>query len=151
MATHTRLMIGAAVVLCATAYMAYLGASSSWQYYLSTDECVASAASLIDAPVRVSGQVASDSLRLAGDRKTASFTLRGAQAELQVQCTGQLPDHLLEGRHVVVEGRLASENLLICDKLLTRCASKYAPQPVAEAGGNSAGPNSIYSARSGGN
>ena len=151
MATRTRLITGAAVVLCATAYMAYLGASSSWQYYLSVDECVASASSLINAPIRVSGEIAPASLQVGRNRDTATFTLMGTRRNLRVKCSDQLPDNLLEGMQVVAEGRLENSNLLVCNRLLTRCASKYSPRPVPEEAGRLAGPASANTVPAGEN
>ncbi len=129
--TGRKLVIAAVVVAGVTAYMAYLGASTSWQYYLTADECAADAAALAGARVRVSGRVAADSLTFAADRNEATFTLEGSQRKLQVQCAGPLPDNLAEHMDVVVEGRLERSGLLRGDKVLTRCASKYESQKPA--------------------
>ncbi len=125
MTATRRLCLGGIVVIGATAYLAYLGASSSWQFYLTVDELVAGAPSYRDYRVRISGTVAHNSLRIAPDRTTASFVLQGATAELRVQCSGTIPDNLAEGMDVVVEGRLEGLDLVQGNKVLTRCASKY--------------------------
>ena len=39
MTTGRKLVIGGLIVAGVTAYMAYRGASASWQYYLTVDEC----------------------------------------------------------------------------------------------------------------
>jgi cytochrome c-type biogenesis protein CcmE len=127
MATGTRLAFGAAIVLGVTGYMAYVGASSSWQYYLTVDECLVQRPQLRHARIRVSGSVAADSLRLAGDGSEATFLLQGATGTLSVRCSGPLPDNLAEGREVVVEGQVRGE-CLVGDRVLTRCASKYSSQ-----------------------
>ena len=133
MATSTRLAIGSSIVMSAMAYMAYLGASSSWQYYLTVDECLAHAPSLLQERIRISGNIAADSLRIAADRSGATFMLAGANGNLSVNCSGQLPDNLAEGKQVVVEGRLQNAGHLAGDKVLTRCASKYSSQtPTAD-------------------
>lgn len=108
--------------------MAYLGASTAWQYYMTVDECVAGAATLAADRIRVSGTVAADTLRIAADRKQAVFSLRGRQQQLPVVCTGPLPDSLAEGIDVVVEGRLDASGSLRGEKIPTRCASKYRSQ-----------------------
>ena len=125
MTAGTRLALGGIVVVAATAYMAYVGASDSWKYYLTVDECVAGAGQFMGQRVRVSGQVAADTLQIADDRSQADFSLAGSQGEVQVVCRGLLPDNLAEGCEVVVEGRLEPSGLLRGDKVLTRCASKY--------------------------
>ena len=123
-ATH-RLCVGATVIALATTYLAYLGASSSWQFYLSVDELVADAASFLDSRIRISGEIAPDSLHIASDRSQASFVLQGAISKVFVKCSGPIPDNLAEGIEVVVEGRMQSTSIVQGNKVLTRCASKY--------------------------
>ncbi len=125
MATGTRLAIGLTIVLGVTAYMAYVGASSSWQYYLTVDECMDSAPGLGESRIRVTGNVAGGSLQFAEDRSSVTFTLEGTRSDLAVSCAGAIPDNLAEGRQVVVEGCLQNDGHLVGDKVFTRCASKY--------------------------
>jgi cytochrome c-type biogenesis protein CcmE len=135
MTPGVKLALGAGVVVGVTSYMAYVGASASWQYYLTADECVVRAEQLADRQVRVSGGVAAGSLQVAADRSRASFDLQGATDRLRVVCTGPLPDNLAENAEVVVEGRLDPDGVLRGDKLLTRCASKYESREPDARGG----------------
>jgi len=133
--TGWKLAIGFVLIAGATAYMAYLGASASWQYYLTVDECTASASSLPGQRIRVSGKLSPGTLRIAPDRREADFSLQGTSASLRVVCSGALPGNLAENIDVVVEGRLDDSGTLRGDKLLTRCASKYvAKMPTAASG-----------------
>lgn len=125
MATGRKLAIGGVIVAGVTAYMAFVGASTSWQYYLTVDECLADASSLLGDRIRITGKVARDSLEVTANRKQASFSLEGAKGGLKVVYSGPLPDNLAEGADVVVEGRLESPRLFRGEKVLTRCASKY--------------------------
>jgi cytochrome c-type biogenesis protein CcmE len=125
MTTGMRLMIGSVIILSVTAYMVRLGASSSWQYYLTVDECLADASELFQAPVRVSGTIEAGSLRVDRQRGAAEFVLEGEQGRLSVKCGGELPDDLAEEKQVVVEGRLENSSELVGNRVLTRCASKY--------------------------
>lgn len=133
MTTGTKLAVGGGIIAAVTGYMAYLGASSSWRYYVTVDECAAAAAELAGQPLRVNGHVAPESLKITSDRTQASFVLKGAQRELRVVCAGPLPDNLAEDMDVVVEGRLDDCELLRGDKVLTRCASKYQSEKSAAA------------------
>jgi cytochrome c-type biogenesis protein CcmE len=129
-----KLMVAGAVVVVTIGYMAYVGASSSWQYYMTADECLANAAQASGHRVRVSGMIAAGSLQIAGDAGQASFLLCGTAAHLPVICTGPLPDDLAGSMEVVVEGRLESAPCLLRgDKILTRCASKYESRRVPAA------------------
>jgi cytochrome c-type biogenesis protein CcmE len=128
MSARVRLAIGLLVIVSALAYVAYLAASSSWQYYLLSDECVAQAGRLLGKRLRVSGLVAAGSLSTAADRRQAAFLLQGHEHRLPVRCTGLLPDNLTEGVEVVVEGTLQPDGHLQGDRVITRCASKYQPK-----------------------
>ena len=148
MTTGRKLTVAGVVIAGVTAYMAYVGASTSWQYYLSVDECVADAAKLPQGSIRVSGKVASDSLQIAKDRTRAEFVLQGETRRLAVTCTGPLPDNLSEGTEVVVEGRLETAALMRGDKVITRCASKYQSQTPATASPATASPGTVSSSSS---
>ena len=128
MSSGKKLAIGAVVVVAVTGYMAYVGASTSWKYYVTVDECLADATQLVGDRLRVSGKIVSDSLTIATDRRRVEFLLDGTDGHLRVVCTGPLPDNLAEDMAVVVEGRLENSGLLRADKVLTRCASKYESQ-----------------------
>ena len=125
MTTGKRLALVGVVLAGLTAYMAYLGASSSWRYYATVDECLSNLPTFTGQRIRVSGKVAAHTLQIAKDRKQATFSLRGAEGEMRVICTGLLPDNLAEEREVVAEGLLEEHAVLRCDKVLTQCASKY--------------------------
>ena len=131
MTTSRKLVIGGIIVAHVTAYMAYRGATASWQYYLTADECLAGEASLAGHRLRVSGRIAAGTLAIDENRSRASFSLVGEHANLKVDCRGPLPDNLAEGIAVLVEGRLDDAGLLQGDKVLTRCASKYESRAVA--------------------
>jgi cytochrome c-type biogenesis protein CcmE len=125
MSTHFKLAIGATVLASATAYLAYLGAATSWRYYVLVDECLSDGNRLVGQRLRVSGSVAIGTLVLGSDRSTATFDLVGQQHRIPVSCPGPLPDNLAEDMDVVVEGRLDESGQLVGEKVLTRCASKY--------------------------
>ena len=129
MNTGKKLVTGGVIVLGLTAYMAYRGASASWQYYLTAEECLAEKASLAGRHLRVSGRVAPGTLAVENDRRRASFTLAGEKegANLKVDCRGPLPDNLAEGIAVLVEGRIDDGGVLRGEKVLTRCDGKYEP------------------------
>ena len=131
MTTGMKLACGGVVVVGVTAYMAYLGAASSWQYYLTVDECIASATDLAEYRIRVSGKVARDSLHIGPDRVQATFSLEGTSQNLPVTYEGTLPDGLAEQIEVVVEGQIEDSGTLRGEVVLTRCASKYTRAPRA--------------------
>lgn len=141
MTTSRRLLIGGLIVVGATAYMAYVGASASWQYYLTVDECAADPSAFLGSRLRVSGKVAPGSVHAGPGGAETAFTLQGSGRTLQVCCRGPLPDGFKEDIDVVVEGRLEADGLLQGEKVLTRCASKYqSSKPPAGPGRDGAEP-----------
>src|ERR1035441_2381614 len=76
--TGRKLAIAGLVIAGATAYMAYLGASSSWQYYMTVQECVENAPQVAGQRIRVSGTILPGSLVIAPDRQEARFSLSEA-------------------------------------------------------------------------
>ena len=131
MTTGRKLAAAALVVAGVTGYMAFVGASASWQYYVTPQECLSGGARFAGHRIRVSGKIVPGSLRIAADRRQASFLLAGSGDNLPVACSAAAPDNLAESMEVVVEGRLEGVHLLRGDKIITRCASKYKAQAVA--------------------
>jgi cytochrome c-type biogenesis protein CcmE len=123
---RVKLLAAAMLVTAAIGYLAFLGAASSWQYYLAVDEAVAGASELEGHRLRVSGRVATGSLSIGDDRRQATFDLAGEQHTLHVTCCCLLPDNLAENMDVVVEG-VFDGDVIHSDKVITRCASKYEP------------------------
>jgi cytochrome c-type biogenesis protein CcmE len=130
MSIGKKLTLAGLVVAGVTAYMAYLGASSSWQYYMTVKECVDNANDMAGQRVRVSGSITPGSLVISPDRQEARFSLTESGSTIPVVCKGPLPDDLSPEKtmDVVVEGRLEGACTFRGDKLITRCASKYDAQ-----------------------
>ena len=151
MSTGRKLMIGGALVACLIAYIAYRGASASWQYYLTTEECLSAGKSLLGHRLRVSGLIAAGTLAVDQTRMRTTFALAGDRTNLTVVCLGPLPDNLAEGTAVLVEGRLDDAGQLSGERVLTRCATKYQSRlPVAEKAGGGKGDSPQLCAAPGG-
>jgi len=130
MTSGVKFTTGAILIAGAIGYLAYSGAASSWQYYLSVDEAVRESASLIGKQVRVSGRISPGSLAIVDDRREATFELHGERHALHATCHCLLPDNLAANIDVVVEGTLQA-NGINGHKVITRCASKYQPKQTS--------------------
>lgn len=128
MNTKIKLTIAAMVCTLVVFYTAYLGLATTWQYYLLVDECQSESGRFHGHRVRVSGKVRTGTLAISHDRRSASFVLGGEIHEIPVTCAGPLPDNLAEDIDVVVEGVLRDDGRLQGHRVITRCASKYAPK-----------------------
>jgi cytochrome c-type biogenesis protein CcmE len=111
MSPGLKLTAGALLVAAAIGYLAYLGAASSWQYYLSVDEAAVDAAHLLGKRIRVSGRVVAGSLTIVDDRRQATFDLAGELHKLHATCRCSLPDNLAEDIDIVVEGTLQTDGI----------------------------------------
>jgi cytochrome c-type biogenesis protein CcmE len=127
MSLRFKLVAGALFIATAFGYLAFLGAASNWQYYLSVDEVVADQGNLSGRRMRVSGRVVPGTLSIAKERREASFDLAGQHQTLSFACRCTIPDNLAEDAEVVVEGMLQA-NVFRGEKVITRCASKYEPK-----------------------
>jgi cytochrome c-type biogenesis protein CcmE len=125
MTTGRKLAIASMLVAGAIAYLTYLGAAESWQYYLTVDECLKDVSLHGGTCLRINGKIAGGSLQIATDRRQVVFMLQGDESSLAVTYSGSIPDNLAENMAVVVEGRFENETQFHADKILTRCASKY--------------------------
>lgn len=132
MAVKTNALFAAAVIIAVTGYLIFLGASSPWQYYLLVDECYTQQDQWQGKLLRVNGRVTDGSLIISPDRRSAAFCLEGKFHKFAVTCPGPLPDNLAEGIEVVVEGKLQPDGGLQGERVITRCASKYAPKNSSE-------------------
>ncbi len=131
MNAKVKLAVAGTVIAVVVVYVAFLGLSSSWQYYVLVDECASQVDQFRGKRLRVNGHVVKGSLQISADRREASFRLNGAKHEFSVTCAGPLPDNLADGMDVVVEGVLQNDTHLQGQKVITRCASKYAAKAVA--------------------
>jgi cytochrome c-type biogenesis protein CcmE len=125
-----KIFLAALLLASAIGYLAFLGAASSWKYYLSVDEAVAQGLQLKGSRIRVSGRVEVGSLAMAKDRRQAGFDLVGNSHKLHAECHCSLPDNLAENIDVVVEGRF-EDGCIVGHKVITRCASKYKQKDMA--------------------
>jgi cytochrome c-type biogenesis protein CcmE len=124
MSPSRKISLAALIAFAGIAYLAFLGAASSWKYYLTVDEAVADGPELVGSRIRVSGRVEPGSLTIEDDRRQARFDVTGGQHKLHAVCRCALPDNLAENIDVVVEGKLET-GCIVGNKVITRCASKY--------------------------
>lgn len=123
--TILKIAVGVLVIGGGIGYFMYQAMQSSWAYYYSVDDFSAAGAGVQGQSFRLAGRIKPGSVERDLEHVTLRFTLAGQRAELPVQYKGVTPDNFVEGREVVVEGRLASGGVFQADTLMTRCESKY--------------------------
>ncbi len=128
-----KLLFAGIAVACVIGSMAIIGGATTWQYYLTVEECLSEGPTLPGKRIRVNGTITPGSLSVARDRTSATFQLNGAEQSLAVACSGPLPDNLAEDIQVVVQGEFQPSGWLKGEQVLTRCASKYQSLPPGPA------------------
>ena len=120
----------AATVLVVGGAVAYLLLSSfggdSMIYYKTVDELLAERARFESRPIRINGLLVEGSILRRPGTDEHRFSLTKNGAELSVTYRGILPETMLPGRELVVEGVLRpGSNELAATEILTKCPSKY--------------------------
>jgi cytochrome c-type biogenesis protein CcmE len=118
-----------ATVLVVGGAAAYLLASSfgeSMVYYKTVDELLRERARFEGTPIRVNGLLVEGSVARKPDTDEYRFVLSKNGAQIAVTYRGILPDTMLPGRELVVEGALLpGGDELAATEILTKCPSKY--------------------------
>jgi cytochrome c-type biogenesis protein CcmE len=116
---NKRLLIGAAVVILATAYLMFLSLDAASAVYMDVDQVVA-AGDLGDRRVRVGGTVTPGSIQYGEDGLDIRFVVNGTEASMPVEYRGVPPDIFGDNATVFVEGYYAADGVFRADILLTR-------------------------------
>jgi cytochrome c-type biogenesis protein CcmE len=125
--SQKKLLIGGVVLIAAVAYLGVSGVKAGSAYYVDVDKFVTDP-SCQAGTVRLHGKVAQEDLAIDPSGTKASFRLDGNSHSLRVTYSGALPDLFKAGCEVVVLGRSDGKGSFQAEQVLTKCASKYAPQ-----------------------
>ncbi len=82
---------------------------------------------------RMGGMVEQGSLKRQADGVTVSFLVTDTAQRIRVNYRGILPDLFREGKGVVAQGKLGSDNLFLADDVLAKHDENYMPPDAAYA------------------
>lgn len=115
-----------AFVACAVIYLIATAASQSTMYYLTVEEAFARGARIDGQWLRVSGSVPGETIRYNPETFRLDFHVEHNGHRLPAVYYGVMPDTLMDGANVVLEGSMRfEEGYFEVDRLLVQCASKY--------------------------
>jgi len=118
-----------ATVLVVGGTAAYLLVSSfgeSMVFYKTVEELLSERARFEEKPIRVNGLLVEGSIARKPGTDEYRFTLGKNGKEIDVTYRGILPDTMMPGRELVVEGSLhKGGNEFEGTEILTKCPSKY--------------------------
>ena len=120
-----KVLIGVIVIGGGIGYFMFQAMQTSWSYYYSVDEFAKKESTSSSHSLRIAGLVKDDSIERDLKEMKLSFILSGSDNSVPISYTGVVPDNLVDGREVVVQGRLDTNGVFQADKLMTKCESKY--------------------------
>lgn len=97
-------------------------------YYYTVGEFLKQKNSISSKAVRISGQVAADSVEQKPASLETKFKVTDGAESLPVAYRGVVPDNFKAGADVVVEGQLDTAGIFQARSILTKCPSKYVPK-----------------------
>jgi cytochrome c-type biogenesis protein CcmE len=123
----------AAVVLVLTfAWLLGGGLNRDVVYFLTPTELLAKGTAVLDAPVRIGGQVKPGSVQWDADVRDLRFVVTDGSNEIAVRSTGAPPQMFRDGIGVIVEGRYGSDGLMRSSTLMVKHSNEYYPPAEGE-------------------
>jgi cytochrome c-type biogenesis protein CcmE len=120
-----KLVMAAAVIVAAVAYLVFTAVQTSAVYYMTVSELLATGPSVQGQAVRVAGNVVAGSIQQEQGGLVAHFDAADATGRMPITYRGVLPDIFGDGVEVVVEGRYQDNGVFAASTLFAKCPSKF--------------------------
>lgn len=126
-AQKVRLVIGAAIIVCALAVLITRANRSGVVYYMTVSELKQQGPQADPRGLRVAGKVVPGTI----ERKNLDlrFRMTDGEAAMPVEYHGVIPDTFSEDGEVVVEGKVSASGVFEASFLMAKCPSKYEAAP----------------------
>ena len=124
------MLAGLGAIAGAIALLVAGGLSENMVFFLTPSELQARGASLVDAPIRLGGQVKPESVEWNADTRVLRFVITDGDTEVDVQNTGAPPQMFTGGIGVILEGRYGEDRVFHSTNLMVKHSNEY--QPPAE-------------------
>lgn len=119
--------VGLGIIIAAFSYIVYSSLSSHFRYSTSPSELAEVRAKYNGKVINLAGVVAPGSI--AYESSDYRFAITDGKASVAVHYRGTVPNTFDDGADVVATGLFdADNNSLAAKRVITKCASKYAPQ-----------------------
>ncbi len=124
---RARLLLAAAVILAALAYVVVSGIRGAVVYYLTPGELLAQGERTAQRAVRVGGLVVPGSKVWNPATRQLRFQLTDGSATVTIEYVGAPPGLFSEGQGAIVEGTWDPGGVLRARSLLVKHSEEYAP------------------------
>ncbi|MEE9206896.1 MAG: cytochrome c maturation protein CcmE [Gemmatimonadota bacterium] len=119
--------MGIAAVVGGIGFLVAAGLKSNVVFFLTPSELHARAGDVIDAPLRLGGQVKPGSKTWDPETLELRFIISDSLAEIPVESLGAPPSMFREGIGVVVEGRYRDSGVFESTNLMVKHSNEYEP------------------------
>ena len=120
-----KFILGATAIVCALAWLGFVGFQESKSYYITVAEYAAMQDELDGETLKVAGDVVEGSI----DRSQTpmEFVISHQGNDLKIQYVGRavIPDTFGDGSQAVVEGIVNEDGVFQARHIEAKCASKY--------------------------
>lgn len=113
------------VVVGGLGYVVYGGLEDSLVYFLSPTELLDRGAEARHVPVRLGGEVASESVHWDAEALDLRFAVEDAENRIEVHSEGAPPQMFTEGIEVIVEGSLDENQVFHSTNLMVKHSNEY--------------------------
>ncbi len=124
-----KFIIGGVVVLGLIAYLIFSAVQSAGAYYREVHEVLAQKAALTGKPLRMSGNIVTDSITYDAPKLDLNFKVSDptdASQQVAIHFHGVKPDQMnREGASAIIEGTLRPDGTVDANNLLLKCPSRY--------------------------
>ena len=129
---RVKLAVGAAVVVAALGYFAFMAFQSATVYYYTVGEIQDRGATAAGETVRVSGKLVDGSFSRDPSSTLARFALTDGGTALSATHDGVLPELFFnEHSEIILEGSYTPEGVFQSHNVIVKCPSKYAAEEGA--------------------
>lgn len=125
-------LAGLGAILGAIALLIAGGLSENMVFFLTPSELQARGASVVDAPIRLGGQVKPASVEWNADTGELRFVVTDGDTEVDVQAEGTPPDMFADGVGVILEGRYGQDRVFRATNLMVKHSNEYEPPEEGE-------------------
>jgi len=124
-----KFIIGGLILFITLGFLGYKAFTQSVPYYYTVSELISQGNSTYSEKVRVNGVVTPGTVEEGADGLTITFMLSDSKEQLTVIYRGAVTQTFEDGREIVIEGIYNPGGIFEASSILTRCPSKYVPDP----------------------